>query len=84
MAMGLPVICTDFDLWKDIIDRYHCGICVEPGDQKAIAEAIWYLQTHSEERLEMGRNGQRAVWEEFHWGTQEPILLEFYQKILDQ
>lgn len=84
MAMELPVICTDFELWRDIVERYHCGICVKPTDQKAIAEAIRYLQTHSEERLEMGRNGQRAVREEFHWGTQEPILLELYQKVLDQ
>lgn len=82
MAMGLPVICTDFDLWRDIVDRYRCGICVDPTNQKAVAEAIRYLQRNSEERLEMGRNGQRAVWEEFHWGTQVPILLDLYRRVL--
>ncbi|RPI71673.1 MAG: glycosyltransferase, partial [Geobacteraceae bacterium] len=32
MEAGLPIICTDYDLWKDIVDRYKCGICVKPGD----------------------------------------------------
>ncbi len=27
MSAGLPVICTDYILWKRIIDKYKCGIC---------------------------------------------------------
>ena len=29
MYYGLPIICTDFDLWKEIIDKYKCGIYVK-------------------------------------------------------
>lgn len=81
MAMGLPVICTDFDLWTGFVEKYHCGICVKPDDVQAITAALRELQKHPEEALEMGKNGQRAVLEEFNWASQEPVLLAFYQKL---
>lgn len=79
MAMGLPVICTDFRLWKElIIDKYHCGICVPPGDSKAIARAIQYIIDHKDEAYEMGKNGQKAILEEFNWGKYEKEFLLRY------
>lgn len=83
MMSGLPIICTDFELWKEIIDKYHCGICVNPDDVEAIASAIRYLHQHPDEACEMGRNGRRAVEEEFNWQTQEGKLLELYKEILE-
>ncbi|RPI66165.1 MAG: glycosyltransferase, partial [Geobacteraceae bacterium] len=40
MEAGLPIICTDYDLWKDIVDRYKCGICVKPGDIAGLRQAM--------------------------------------------
>ena len=78
MAAGLPVIASNFPLWKQIIEGNQCGICVDPLDPKAIAEAIDYLILHPEEAERMGRNGQRAVQEKFNWGIEEKKLLDFY------
>lgn len=82
MAAGLPIICTDFTLWRDIVERWHCGICVEPDSVDEIAAAIQYLLDHPEEARRMGENGRRAVEEEFNWGTQEKKLLALYEEIL--
>lgn len=82
MLMGMPVVCTDFDLWKDVIEKNHCGICVPPSDKKAIRTAIEYIVTHPEEALEMGRNGQRMVLNKYNWTSQEQILLDVYRKIV--
>ncbi|MDE5639256.1 MAG: glycosyltransferase, partial [Odoribacter sp.] len=30
MVNGIPVLCTDFDLWKEVIDKYQCGKYVNP------------------------------------------------------
>ena len=30
MYAGLPLLCTDFILWKEIIEKEQCGICVNP------------------------------------------------------
>jgi len=85
MQVGLPIICTDFELWKEqIVDKYQCGICVNPHDPKAVKEAIEYLISHKEEAYQMGQNGKRAVIEEFNWASQEKKLIDLYHQILDQ
>lgn len=82
MMVGIPVICTDFILWKQIMDRWDCGICVDPENVDEIAAAISYLLDHPEEARQMGENGRRAVKEEFNWGVEEKKLLALYEEIL--
>ena len=82
MMAGLPVICTDFVLWKEFVDRYQCGICVDPTNVDEIASAIRYLLDHPEEAKQMGENGRRAVKEEFNWGVEEKKLFALYEDIL--
>ena len=82
MEAGLPIICTDFETWKNnIIDKYNCGIYVEPGNQEQLKNAIITLISNHEKAYRMGLNGQKAVLNEFNWGTQEKILLDIYKKI---
>lgn len=80
--MGLPVICTDFTLWKEFVDHWHCGICVEPENPDAIAAAIQYLLEHPDEAKRMGKNGRNAVKTNFNWGVEEKKLLLLYQEVL--
>ena len=82
MMAGLPIVCTDFFLWKEFVDRYHCGICVDPTNVDEIASAIRYLLDNPEEARQMGENGRRAVKEEFNWGVEEKKLLALYEDIL--
>ena len=81
MSAGVPVIASNFPLWKQIIEGNQCGICVDPLDPKAIAEAIDYLVLHPEEAERMGRNGQQAVQEKYNWGIEEKKLLDFYASL---
>lgn len=81
MLMGMPVVCTDFDLWKDVIEKNHCGICVNPSDKKAIRVAIEHIANHPNEAVEMGKNGQRMVMEKYNWASQEKVLLDVYKNI---
>ncbi len=82
MASGLPVIASDFPLWKKIMEDNLCGLCVDPLAPKAIAEAIDYLVAHPAEAEQMGRNGQRAVHEKYNWGIEEQKLLDFYKSLI--
>jgi glycosyltransferase involved in cell wall biosynthesis len=81
MSAGVPVIGSHFPLWKQIIQGNDCGICVDPKDPMAIAEAIDYLVTHPKEAEEMGRNGQKAVQEKYNWGLEEEKLFNFYNSL---
>ena len=84
MMAGIPVIATDFELWKDIIEGNECGICVNPYDEDAIVRAINFVIENPKEAKKMGANGQKAVREKYNWGTQEPILYDLYSKMLEQ
>lgn len=84
MASGIPVICTNFKLWENILNEYKCGISVNPENPKEISNAIEYLFLHPDESLKMGRNGRKAIIKEFNWETQEKILLQLYQNLIDE
>lgn len=78
MGAGLPVIASDFPLWRRILGNVGCGIFVDPLDPQGIAEAIEYVLTHPREVEEMGRRGQAAVLERYNWETQVGKLVSLY------
>ena len=81
MSAGLPVIASDFPLWREIIEGNACGICVDPMSPQAIADAIMTIISNPEEAFAMGQNGQKAVCEKYNWGIEENKLLNLYGKL---
>src|SRR5699024_12254929 len=63
MNAGLPIICSDFPVWKQFIETYECGIAVNPASESEIKEAIDYLRNNPDEAYRMGENGKKAVME---------------------
>ena len=82
MNYGLPFICTDFRLWKQIVEQEEkCGICVNPYSLEEMTDAIKYLMEHPDERKQMGENARRAAEKTYNWECQEKLLVEFYRNI---
>jgi glycosyltransferase involved in cell wall biosynthesis len=84
MAAGLPVIASNFPLWKEIIEGNHCGIYVNPLKPKEIAKAIEYLIKHPKEAKRMGENGRKAVLEKYNWENESKKLLKIYEELLSK
>ena len=82
MAAGLPVIASNFPLWKEIVEKNGCGICVNPLNSKEIADAITWVLKNPSQAAEMGRNGRKAVLEKYNWETESKKLIKFYEEIL--
>jgi len=80
MGAGLPVIASDFTLWRQIIGS-GCGLFVDPLSAPDIARAIEYLLTHPAEAEAMGRRGQAAVLERFNWRSEARKLIDLYRQI---
>lgn len=78
MAAGIPVIASNFPLWREIVERNGCGLCVDPLDPKAIAEAIDHLVMNPDIARRMGECGRRMVLQQYNWSTEERKLLGFY------
>jgi glycosyltransferase involved in cell wall biosynthesis len=81
MAAGIPVIASDFPLWRTILENENCGICVDPLNPREIGEAIEYLLVHSEMAAEMGANGKKAFQNKYNWEQEEMKLINFYKRL---
>lgn len=82
MSAGIPVIASNFPLWREIIEGNNCGICIDPFDPHAIADAIDYLVLHPPDARQMGENGRKAVLAKYNWSVEEKKLLDFYEGVL--
>jgi glycosyltransferase involved in cell wall biosynthesis len=82
MALGLPVLISDFPKLKEFVESNDCGIAVDPTSPKAIAEAIKYLYENPDIRKRMGENGKRAFLERYNWEIEEKKLLNVYMTVL--
>ena len=78
MSSGIPVIASDFPLWRVIVESAGCGLLVNPMKPKEIADAVIYLLKNPEEAEEMGNRGRKAVVKKYNWGREEKKLLELY------
>ena len=66
-----------------MVEKYHCGICIDPHSVKDFKAAIGYLLTHKKEAYEMGQNGRKAVLEEYSWDSQYKKYLGVIEKLLN-
>ena len=83
MAAGIPVIYSNFNLWKDILDVSNCGIAVDPLDPGEISNAIKYIIDHPIESKLMGENGKKLALSKYNWSIEEKKLVNIYEKILN-
>jgi glycosyltransferase involved in cell wall biosynthesis len=78
MALGIPVIVSDFPLWRGIVDHARCGLAVDPTDIKAIATAIDWLLDHPNDAMEMGLCGKHYAQQNYTWTSEYRKLQRLY------
>lgn len=83
MSAGLPVIASDFPLWREFIEKNKCGLLVNPFDSNEIMTAIRWILNHPEEAELMGKHGQQAVLSIYNWSNEEKKLLQYYAEVLN-
>jgi glycosyltransferase involved in cell wall biosynthesis len=82
MAAGVPVVASDFPLYRGVVDGERCGISVDPTSAPAVADAIARLLDDSAEAQAMADRGRAAVIERYSWNAASRSLLSLYERIL--
>jgi len=82
METGMPIVCSDFPVWRSLIEETGAGLCVDPLDLKAITNTIQYLVDHPEEAEEMSQNGRRAFETQYNWDSEAKKLIELYSRLI--
>jgi glycosyltransferase involved in cell wall biosynthesis len=82
MAAGIPIVASDFPVWKELIEGNGVGICVNPDSLEEIKKAVIWLRDNPDEARAMGERGRQAVAEKYNWQSQAQNLFELYDSIL--
>ena len=85
MAMGKPVIATDWGGPADYLDA-SCGVLVAPTSREGLvggfADAMAALAASPERRRELGAGGRQRVDAEFDWEIKVDRIVEVYRSAI--
>jgi glycosyltransferase involved in cell wall biosynthesis len=82
MSAGLPVLASDFALWRSILDEARAGLCADPFDPQAIARVIGSVLDDPSTARAMGERGREAVLNRYQWAFEEPKLADLYFRLI--
>ncbi len=82
MLNEIPIICSDFPLWKELVEKHECGFAISPTNLEEIKGVINRLHDNPALRRELGRNGKLMVTKYYNWDTQEKKLLATYNSLI--
>ena len=80
MNAGIPVIASNFPLWKRLIEDNNCGVCVNSESAKEIADAIGFLLSNDNAK-NMGANGMALVQSKYNWNIEKQKLFTVYNQL---
>lgn len=79
-AAGIPVIASDFPLWRPIILEHDCGTLVDETDPSAVARAIASYAQDSEKLTRQGLNARALAMQSHNWTAEALVLMNAYDK----
>lgn len=82
MACEVPVIVTDVDGFKEVVNHGASGIMVPRGDYKKMAEEIYYLINNPEYRKNIGLLQRKRVVENYDWLENVKKMESIYQDLI--
>jgi len=81
MTAGIPFVCSDFPMWRELATKSGAGIPVDPMDYDKIAEVINGLLADRNKSEEMGRSGHDYVVANCSWNNEGAKLAALYKEL---
>ena len=79
MACGIPVVASNINGFKNVIEHGKNGFLFEPNSVSSIYKGIEILMTNNELRNSIAEKGQIKV-QEFNWNKLVDKILDCYEK----
>lgn len=83
-AMKNPAIASDLPGMDELIIHNETGLMVEPENPKALAEAINYLASNDDVRIEMGEKAYRYAFQNFNADINIKRIERIYDEFSDK
>jgi glycosyltransferase involved in cell wall biosynthesis len=81
MALGLPVVVSNFPLWESIVKHHNAGAAVDPFDTESACEVVRRFLSDQHLYATLSRNARQAA-QQYSWETENVILQNFLANIL--
>ena len=81
MQGGIPFICSNFPLYKELVKECKTGITVEPLSINEACNEILILLNDQMLYNKMCSNGKSALKEKYNWSTQENKLIDLINSL---
>ena len=83
MACEVPVIVTDVDGFKEVVDNGKAGIMVPRKDFEAMAKQIYNLIKQPDQRIKLGAIERKRVVDKYNWLENVNKMERIYNKLLN-
>ncbi len=83
MAAGLAVLSSHFPLWKNIIEKSQCGLCVDPLNRIEIEQGIRRILRNPRVSHIMGECGRAVLRQLYSWEAEAEQLIGVYRRVLN-
>lgn len=84
MAYGLPVVCSHYPHWQEIVAKNKVGLCCDPRDLKDIAHSIEKILSNDLLQKSMSSNGERTIENFYNLEKETLKLIDFYKEICQE
>lgn len=81
LAAGIPVIASDFPLWRSIVADAECALFVAPDSPGEIASAVKRYAEDPELLKEHSVNARRLANEKLNWAREADTLIAAYESV---
>jgi glycosyltransferase involved in cell wall biosynthesis len=82
MAAGRPVVLAIDGVIRQVVDVAKCGVFSQPGNAKALADAISMLASDPDKCRIMGDNGRKYLIENFNREKTAAKLVKLLENII--
>ncbi|PWJ59856.1 glycosyltransferase involved in cell wall biosynthesis [Dyadobacter jejuensis] len=81
MALQLPVITSNFELYRKVVEKHACGFCIDPSQPIELANKLRWLYDNPDKALQMGENGRNAAASYYNWSHEQLKLIRLYEQL---
>ena len=83
MMTGLPIVCSDFPLWHQIVEGNKIGKCFDPLNPENISEILYEILNDKSDLEGMSTMGKILFREKYNWEMEEKELFRFYERFVN-
>ena len=81
MSMKKAIIASDLEQIGDVLEHKKTAYLVQPGDIKALSNAIAVVSNNKELRIQLGENARKEVLEKYTWELHVKRIIKRFQMI---